>query len=123
MPKHCAPKRDPLRILMAALAALTMRVNALGTNITTLITQGGTLMNTVKDLKDAITQVAADIVAEKGEVQTQIINLTTQIKALSDQIASGVAITQADLDALISSVQGIDAGVKDISEPAVPPVS
>ncbi len=77
-------------------------------------------MATLAEVKAAIAQVATDIVAEKAEVQTALAALKTEIQALKDQIAAGSAVTAADLDELITSVNAIDTGVKDISEPSVP---
>jgi predicted nucleic acid-binding Zn-ribbon protein len=79
-----------------------------------------TIMATVQELKDAITQLATDIAAEKAEVQALLDALKAQVKALQDQIAQGGTITTADLDPVLAAITGLQTGVKDISEPTVP---
>lgn len=83
-------------------------------------TQGTHIMATLQELKDAIAQVSTDIAAEKAEVQALLKDLRDKVAALEAQIAQGGVISQADLDALKASIDAIDVGVKDISEPAVP---
>lgn len=78
------------------------------------------IMATLKDVQDALDQAAKDATAEKAEVATAIADLNTQIQALKDQIANGSAVTAADLDGLVTKIQGIDAQVKDITVPAQP---
>lgn len=82
--------------------------------------QEAKIMASIQEVKDAIAQVATDIAAEKAEVQAKIGEMAARIQALIDQIAAGTAATPTDLDALIAALTGIDASVKDISEPAVP---
>ena len=58
------------------------------------------IMATVQDLVDAIA-------AEKAEVTAKIDALAAEIQALKDQIAQGGTITEAQLDAVLVSVQDI----------------
>ena len=85
-----------------------------------LIYLGGRIMASLQEVKDAIAAIAADIVAEKNEVQAALADLKAEVQALKDQIAAGGAVTPAQLDEVIASLTSIDAGVKDISEPIVP---
>lgn len=109
-------RKDVLAVLRG------MAVNILKTNrsVDKLITQGGKIMATLAEVKAAVEQVKADIIAEKGEVQTALKALKDEIQALKDQIAAGNPVTSADMDSLLSSVNEIGTGVKDISEPSVP---
>ena len=75
----------------------------------------------MQQIKDAIATVKTDIASEKAEVQTMITDLKAQIQTLQDQIGAGTPITSADLQGLLDSLAEIDTGVKDISEPVVPP--
>jgi septal ring factor EnvC (AmiA/AmiB activator) len=77
------------------------------------------IMATLQDVKDKIDAVKADLIAEKGEVQTAISALKAQIIALQELLNSGSNVTPADLDALVSSLDQISVGVKDISEPSL----
>ena len=75
-------------------------------------------MATLQELKDAMAGLSVDIAAEKVEVQGKLADLGKQIADLKDELTKGVLVTQTDLDELAASVAAIDAGVKDISEPA-----
>jgi flagellar hook-associated protein FlgK len=85
-----------------------------------LTRQGNSIMATLDDVKAALAQAAADATAEKAEVATAIQALNDRIAALQTQIAAGTLVTAADLDALVTQINGIDAQVKDITVPAVP---
>ncbi len=65
-------------------------------------------MPSIDDVKAAV-QAAADGVktAVIDAVTKETTEVTAQIQALKDIIASGGTISQADLDALVASVQGI----------------
>lgn len=65
-----------------------------------LAKQGEKIMGSVQDLKDAIA-------AEHAEVQGLLSGLKQQIIDLQAQIAAGIPVTSADLDALIMSVKAI----------------
>lgn len=77
-------------------------------------------MATLADVKAALAQAAADATAEKAEVATAIKTLSDQIVALQAQIAAGTAVTAADLDDLVTQINGIDTAVKDITVPVAP---
>ncbi len=76
----------------------------------------------------SIAELKAAVAAKANEVQTAILaaiatetgQIAAQIKALQDQIAAGVVITQADLDAVLASVGGVGsaatAAIDKISE-------
>jgi flagellar hook-associated protein FlgK len=82
-----------------------------------LTLQGSKIMATLKDVQDALAQAATDATAEKAEVAAAIQVLTDKITALQAQIDAGTAVTSADLDALVTQINGIDAQVKDITVP------
>jgi len=65
-------------------------------------------MPSIDDVKAAV-QAAADGVktAVTDAVTKETTEITAQIQALKDQIAAGGTISQADLDALVASVNGI----------------
>ena len=73
----------------------------------TLIKQGGIIMAKIEDVNAKIAEVKAAIAAEKAEV-------AAAIQALKDQIAAGGTITEAQLDAVLTGVSEIGAGVADI---------
>lgn len=77
-------------------------------------------MATLKDVQDALAQAAVDATAEKAEVTAAIQALKDKIAALQAQIDAGTVVTSADLDAIVASINGIDAQVKDISVPVQP---
>lgn len=52
-------------------------------------------------------EVLDAIVAEKAQVLEGLTILNDQIQALKDQIASGTAVTAADLDEIVSAVNDI----------------
>jgi predicted nucleic acid-binding Zn-ribbon protein len=105
---------------MERLCALECMIAAQTLAIAKLHKQGEKIMATLAEVQAKIVQVKADIVSEKAEVQAALAALKTEIQALKDQIASGGgAVTAADLDGLIASIDEIDTGVKDISEPTV----
>lgn len=78
-------------------------------------------MATLDELKAAIAAVKEDIQAEKTEVQAKLTSLLTEIQELKDQIGEGTAVTPADLDEVVASVNSIAKSVKDMSEPEAPP--
>ncbi len=78
---------------------------------------GDQIMSALQDLKDSIATLAADIAAEKAEVQMLLQALKDQVAAL--QTAGGA--TAEELAAVTASIAGVDAAVKDISEPSTPP--
>jgi len=106
---------------------LDLFIHVLGNQqqIDLLLKQGELIMATLQEqlqqIKDAIATVKTDIASEKAEVQTMITDLKAQIQTLQDQIGAGTPITSADLQGLLDSLAEIDTGVKDISEPVVPP--
>jgi len=79
-----------------------------------LIRQGERIMATLADVQAALTKASEDATAEKAEVAAAIQALTEEIRVLQEQIATGSAVTSADLDALIIQVEGIDTQVQDI---------
>lgn len=72
--------------------------------------QGVNIMGELQDVKNAIAQVKTDLANEKVEV-------AAEIQKLKDQIAAGSPVTSQDLDDLITSVNEIGSGVKDIFTP------
>ena len=78
------------------------------------------IMAKFQDVKDALTQAAADAVAEKQEVADALKALADQVQALKDQLASGEVVTPAQLDEVVASINAVDAQVKDITVPVTP---
>lgn len=78
------------------------------------------IMATLLEVQAKIVAIAADIAAEKNEVQALLTDLKAQIKVLTDQIGTGTVVTAADLQGLVDSLNAIEQNVKDISEPVVP---
>jgi esterase/lipase len=65
-------------------------------------------INSLRRLIMATKQEVLDaIVAEKAQVLEGLTILNDQIQALKDQIASGTAVTAADLDEIVSAVNDI----------------
>lgn len=73
-----------------------------------LLTERITKMPTIQDVKDAVAAAAAQVTtAVTDAVTKETAEVVAQIQALKDQIAQGGTISQADLDTLVASVQGI----------------
>ena len=65
-------------------------------------------MPSINDVKDVVAAAAAQVTtAVTDAVTKETGEVVAQIQALKDQIAQGGTISQADLDALVASVQGI----------------
>ena len=74
-----------------------------------------------------IDEVNAQFDDLQAAVATAETNITAYIKTLKDQIAAGIPITQAQLDALGAGLTGLAKGVRDFdinttTPPVVPPV-
>lgn len=92
----------------------TININVNVAGFDRLIHLGERIMTTVTQIQaklDALSDAAA---AERAEVLAALQGFRDQIKALQDQIAAGGVATQADLDAIgttldtaIAKVQGI----------------
>ncbi len=74
-------------------------------------------MATLADVQAALASVNDSITAERSEVQGKLTALADQVKALQAQIANGGAVTSADLDSVVTSIQAMQTGVQNISEP------
>jgi len=65
-------------------------------------------MPTIQEVKDAVAAASAQVTtAVTDAVTKETAEVVAQIQALKDQIAAGGTISQADLDALVASIQGI----------------
>jgi len=82
-----------------------------------LNTLGAKIMATLDDVKAALAAAAEAATNEKAEVGTKLDNLNVQIQALKDQIAGGTLVTAADLDALVTQINGIATDVENITTP------
>lgn len=58
------------------------------------------IMTTIAEIKDAIA-------AEAAEVKARVDALEAEVQALKDSVTNGVAVTEAELADLLTSVQGI----------------
>ena len=72
-----------------------------------LLTQGDNLMSTVAEIRESLTMVDA-----------KLDGIATEIQALKDQIASGVPVSQEDLDNFMNQVTAIQAKEDVINPPA-----
>ncbi len=72
----------------------------------------------------SLDDVKAAIAAEKAQVLEGITALNVKIQELKDLIAAGTGVTEADLDALIASVNDIFTPTPPVEDPPVedPPV-
>lgn len=85
--------------------------------------QGVTIMGNVVDLQTKFTALRTTILSEREEVQTLLNGLKAEIQALKDQIATGIPVTQSQLDGFILQIDEFIPGVAAISEPVAPPVA
>ncbi len=81
--------------------------------LTQLVAQGAKLMAAEADLQAGLDKLAVDISARLDA-------LNAQIAALQTQLAAGSPVTQAQLDALTTEVNTIDAALTPPAPPAPP---
>lgn len=84
-------------------------------------------MATLQELKDQIAQIGIDAAAEAAQeaaraqaAADQVTALTAEVQRLTDLLAAGTPVTQADLDALSASLTDLDTAVKGIVPDAPP---
>ena len=92
--------------------------------------QGDMIMATLQELKDKMVELGAAINAEKvkGDIdkaatEATLVGLKADIQALKDQLATGVLVTQADLDTLFASVGDLITGVHGINTTPTTPTA
>jgi hypothetical protein len=69
-------------------------------------------MPTIQEVKDAVAAASAKVVSDiKTAITAETTEIAGQIAVLKDIISQGKPIAQADLDALLASVNGIPAAV------------
>jgi phage terminase Nu1 subunit (DNA packaging protein) len=92
--------------------------------------QGDMIMATLQELKDKLVELGAAIKAEKVKDETEktateatLAGLKADIQTLKDQLATGVLVTQADLDTLFASVGDLITGVQSINTTSTTPTA
>jgi predicted nucleic acid-binding Zn-ribbon protein len=95
-------------------------LQSITTQLNRVITNQEVLMEDVTSLNAKMDKLTGDIAAERAEVQSMLTDLRTQIQTLTDKLNSGVAVTQADLDALGARMDTADTAVQGISDSTTP---
>jgi hypothetical protein len=85
-----------------------------------LITQGARIMATLDQIKAAIVELKAVVADEATEVSTELASLNAKVAALQAELANGTAVSAADLDEVLASINGVSALVEGIIETAAP---
>jgi hypothetical protein len=83
-----------------------------------ILAQLGVLMTTV----DAIKKLVTDIDTETNAVASKVDAQAAEIKRLSDLIAAGGTVTQADLDAIADGLTPISDRLKAIGADSLNPI-
>lgn len=66
-----------------------------------------------------LTKLRADVDTLKTETAAALERVAVDVKALQDQIASGGGVTQADIDGIATSIQGVITSIKGLDP--IPP--
>ena len=85
-----------------------------------LVKQGRLIMESVASLNAKLDNLTNVVNAERAEVQSMMTDLKNEIQRLTDQIAQGQLVTQADLDGLGARIDLATTNIQAISE-ATPP--
>lgn len=85
--------------ILLAIAAINAVIQFL------ILKQNKTIMATVQQLQDALNTLQQAVDTKQQEV-------IDEIKSLKDQIAQGGTVTEADLDGLLTTVEGIRTDIE-----------
>lgn len=119
MPKHDRPAPTPappnpassqridLHVHFDSEPGVTQKLDVILTHLQALRRQGDSIVATLQELKDELTAIKTAVDAAKATAEAQI----AEIKRLSDLLAAGTLVTQADLDALDAQADEILAAL------------
>jgi hypothetical protein len=97
---------------------LSAKLDGVVAQIHALTLQGKTIMSTVTSVKQLVT----DLDTETNDVAAKVDAQTAEIKRLSDVIAAGGTITQADLDAISDGLTPISERLKVLGASQTDPI-
>lgn len=78
------------------------------------------IMATLQEVVDAVDQDKAAVEAAAARVTADLQALRDQVTALQDQINAGGAVSAADLDAVVASVDAVTGEASQIDAPPAP---
>jgi len=96
----------------------TTKLDAILAHLRAISLQENTIMATVTSIKQLVT----DLDAETNDVAAKVDAQTAEIQRLSDLLASGGAVTQADLDAIGAGLEPISARLKALGASQTDPI-